>query len=332
MAKNLVICKKVPEAILDELESQYQVSYYPDGEELENPDFLKRLAEADGLLGPKKADQHLLKKAPQLKIVSNISVGYNNLDIETLTKRGIMATNTPDVLNDTTADTMFAILMAAARRVSELDRFVKDGKWVKHITEELFGIDVHHKTIGIIGMGRIGEAIAKRARFGFDMNVLYYNRNRKREAEEKYGAAYCTLDDLLMQSDFVVLMTPLTKETEGFIGLREFSLMKKSAIFVNGSRGETVIEEDLVEALRQGLIRGAALDVYAKEPVASDHPLLSFENVVTVPHIGSATKETRDKMAELAAENIRSGLEGKIPPNLINQEVLAPEYSPKNQK
>ncbi|WP_097158395.1 2-hydroxyacid dehydrogenase [Bacillus oleivorans] len=322
MTKHLVICKKVPEAILDELASQFHVSYYPDGEELDNPEFLNRLAEAEGLLGPKKADENLLNKAPLLKIVSNISVGYNNLDIAALTKRGIMATNTPDVLTDTTADTIFAILMAAARRVAELDRFVKQGKWVKLINEELFGIDVHHKTIGIIGMGRIGEAIAKRARFGFDMNVLYYNRSRKLGAEEKYGAVYCTLDDLLKQSDFVVLMTPLTKETEGLIGLRELSLMKKSAIFINGSRGETVKEADLVEALKHGLIRGAALDVFTKEPVEPDNPLLSFDNVVTVPHIGSATKETRYKMAELAAENIRCGLEGKIPPNLINKEAL----------
>ncbi|TKC18107.1 2-hydroxyacid dehydrogenase [Robertmurraya kyonggiensis] len=322
MTKNLVICKRVPESILNELESQFHVSYYPNGEELENPIFVEKLLEADGILGPKMANINLLEKAPRVKIISNISVGYNNLDIELLTKRRIMATNTPDVLTDTTADTMFGILLAAARRIAELDRFVKQGKWKATITEEHFGIEVHHKTIGIIGMGRIGEAIAKRAHFGFDMDVLYYNRTRKKEAEQKYDATYCQLDELLTRSDFVVLMTPLTEETRGMIGLHEFSLMKKTAIFINSSRGETVKEADLVQALQQKLIRGAALDVYSKEPIEPDHPLLSFENVVTVPHIGSATKETRDKMASLASENIRLGLEGKVPPNVINPEVF----------
>jgi gluconate 2-dehydrogenase len=233
-----------------------------------------------------------------------------------------MATNTPDVLNETTADAIFGLLLITARRMAELDRYVKEGKWEAPIGENLFGVDVHHKTLGIIGMGKIGTAIAKRAHFGFGMNILYHNRSRNQKAEEQFHATYCELEDLLKQSDFVCLMTPLTSETKHLIGLKQFQLMKRSAIFINGSRGQTVNEKDLIYALQNKLILGAGLDVFEQEPVPKDHPLLKMNNVVTLPHIGSATYETRYAMAKLATENLIKGLKGLCPPNLINQEVM----------
>jgi glyoxylate/hydroxypyruvate/2-ketogluconate reductase len=234
-----------------------------------------------------------------------------------------MATNTPEVLNDSVADTIFGLLLATARRMPELNQLVKSGNWKSSIGEKLFGVDVHHKTLGIIGMGGIGSAIAKRAHFGFGMPILYHNRARNLAAEETYQATYCSLEEICQQADFICLMTPLTPKTVKLIGEKEFKLMKKTAIFVNGSRGATVDEDALVRALRKGDILAAGLDVFAQEPIRSDHPLLSMDNVVTLPHIGSATYETRLKMAMLAAENLVIGLEGKQPPSLINQEVLA---------
>lgn len=186
----------------------------------------------------------------------------------------------------------------------------------------MFGIDVHNKVLGIIGMGRIGRAIAKRANKGFDMKILYHNRSRNEDAEKEYNAKYCSIDELMQKSDFVCLMTPLTNETKNLIGKREFSLMKESAIFINGSRGETVNEMDLIEVLQLGKIKAAGLDVYEKEPIDKEHPFLQMKNVVTLPHIGSTTKETRYKMAELAANNLVQGLLGDTPTNVINEEVL----------
>jgi len=288
-----------------------------------DPDFLHALKEAEGIVGlALPVDQELLNRAPKLKIVSNNSTGYNNLSIAEMTKRGIMGTNTPGVLEDTTADAIFGILLAAARRIPELDHFVKSGNWKQHLTTEQYAINVHHKTLGIIGMGKIGSAIAKRAHLGFDMNILYHNRTRNIVAEETYNATYCNLEILLKESDFVCLMTPLTSETENLIGEREFHLMKKSCIFVNGSRGKTVDEEALIAALTNKEIYGAALDVFRTEPVQHDHPILQFPNVVTTPHIGSSTYETELKMAELAVDNLQAGLSGKRPRNLINPEVL----------
>lgn len=264
-------------------------------------------------------DRQLLDQGPKLKVVSNVSVGYNNLDLEQLGKRNIMATNTPGVLTDTVADTIFGLLIATARRLPELDQFVKNGEWQTEAVEnEHFGIDVHHKTLGIIGMGQIGQAIAQRAHLGFDMDIIYHNRSRKPDLEEKFAATYCDLEELLRSSDFVCLMTPLTAETEGLIGLREFQLMKSSAIFINGSRGKTIVEQDLIEALNNGELAAAGLDVFEQEPVDPNNPLLKMKNVVTTPHIGSSTHETELRMSQLAAKNLEAGLNGKRPPNLID--------------
>ncbi|MFP5108276.1 2-hydroxyacid dehydrogenase [Neobacillus sp. C211] len=308
---------------LDRLRDSFDVEIFERINPKTDPAFLQALKQGVGIVGlALPVDKELLDHAPNLKIVSNNSTGFNNLSIDEMTKHGVMGTNTPGVLEDTTADAIFGLLLAAARRIPELDQFVKVGNWKQHLTRNEYAIDVHHKTLGIIGMGKIGSLIAKRGHLGFDMNILYHNRKRNLEAEEKYRAIYTDLDRLLLESDFVCLMTPLTPETENLMGEREFKLMKKSAIFVNGSRGKTVDEKALIEALRTNEIHGAALDVFQSEPVKADHPLLQFPNVVTTPHIGSSTFETEFKMAKLAVENLLAGLTGKRPRNLINPEVL----------
>lgn len=259
-------------------------------------------------------DEEFLSHAPLLKVISNVSVGYNNFDIEAMKKRNVIGTNTPSVLDETVADLAFALILSTARRIVELDRFVKEGNWKPTtLYSETYGKDVSGSTLGIIGMGRIGEAIARRAKFGFNMDILYYNRSRKPEAEEKYEAEYCDLSSLLKRSDYVLLMTPLTPETFQLIGKEEFKLMKKSAIFINVSRGQTVDEQALIQALENEEIYGAGLDVYEQEPVDVDNPLLKMKNVVTVPHIGSATAQTEDAMSMRAAENLVAVLTGKAP-------------------
>lgn len=276
------------------------------------------LAEADGFLtSGTRIDDVLLDHAPRLKIVSNMSVGYNNFDLDAMRRRGVMGTHTPGVLDDTTADLIMALILATARRVAELDRLVRSGGWKKGMDAELFGVDVHHRKLGIIGMGRIGEAVAKRARFGFDMEVAYHNRRRNEAAEARLGVVWRNMDDLLAESDFVVVMTPLTPATERLIGEAQFRKMKRTAIFINASRGRVVDEAALIRALKDGTIRAAGLDVFEQEPVAPDNPLLALPNTVLLPHIGSATAETRERMAMLAAENLVAGLAGRVPPNLV---------------
>jgi gluconate 2-dehydrogenase len=322
MKPKVIVYKKMDEKVLEFIRETCEVIYFERLHSDVYPIFLEELKDADALLGSGlKVDGDLLDRAPHLKIVCNTSVGYDNLDMSELSKRNIIATNTPDVLNDTVADTIFGLLLATARRMPELDQFVKNGEWKETLKEEHFGVDVHHKTLGIIGMGGVGSAIAKRARFGFDMDILYHGRSRKEEEEQTYNATYCSLEELLQKSDFVCLMTPLTPQTEGLMGKREFELMKQSAIFINGSRGKTVDEEALINALRAEEILGAGLDVFAQEPVSPANPLLSMKNVVTLPHIGSATAETRLKMAMLGAENLVAGLKGETPPNLIKGSI-----------
>ena len=308
---------------LDYISEHCELISFPKLDEETYPRFLRELKDADGLIGfGLKVDGELLAKAPNLKVVSNFSVGYDNLDLPVLTKHKVLATNTPEVLNDTVADLMFGLMLAVGRRITELDQYVKAGQWKQNAISDQYSTDIHHKTLGIIGMGEIGTQIAKRASLGFDMNVLYHNRSRNEEAERKYQAQYCGLDELLSQSDFVCLMTPLTRETEKMIGEREFSLMKKTAIFVNGSRGRTVDEAALISALEQGEILGAGLDVFENEPVSDDNPLLTMKNVITLPHVGSATHETRTKMAMLAAENVVQGVTGQVPSCLLNKEAI----------
>ncbi len=325
MKPKVIVFTKIQQEVLNYIGETCSVTYFEHLNPSNYPDFLLALGEAEGILGYGiKVDKELLDYAPRLKVVSTLSVGYEALNIAELTARRILATNLSDVSNDSIADVIFALILATARRIPELDQFVKKGNWKqKVISEDLFGVDVHHKVLGIIGMGRIGTAIAKRAHHGFDMRILYHNRSRNEEAERMYEAQYCCLDELLKQSDFVCLMTPLTAETENLMGIREFQLMKKTAIFINGSRGTTVNEKDLIFALQNQWILAAGLDVYEKEPVDPHNPLVKMKNVVTVPHIGPATLETLLNMGMLAAKNLVQGLTGQKPQNLINPEVLA---------
>lgn len=322
MKKKVIVYERVEKPVLNLLESKFEVSFFKNIDQKKDENFLNHLQNAEGIIGLELVvDKELLDNAPNLKIVSNVSVGYNNLDINELTKRNIMATNTPDVLTDTVADTVFSLVLATARRIPELDHYVKTRQWKEALTSEYFGVDVHHKTLGIIGMGKIGQAIAQRAHHGFDMDILYHSRTSKPEAEKEYNAQYRSLENLLKESDFVILITPLTSETEGMIGIDQFKLMKESGIFINGSRGQTIVEQDLIKALKEGYIAGAGLDVFEQEPVEQDNPLLDMVNVVTLPHIGSSTFETELKMSELAAKNLIAGLDGQKPPTLINPDV-----------
>jgi gluconate 2-dehydrogenase len=279
------------------------------------------LPRADGLIGAgRRLGAEQLQGAQKLKIVSSVSVGYDNYDVDYLTGRGILLTNTPDVLTETTADLAFTLLASTARRIPELDAYVKAGRWSSTIGANQFGSDIHGKTLGIVGAGRIGMAIARRGHFGFHMNVLYHSRHRKPELEQEVSARHRTLDTLLEEADFVCLVVPLSAETRHMIGRRELALMKRSGILINIARGPVVDEAALIEALREGIIQAAGLDVYEKEPLTAS-PLFAMANVVTLPHIGSATHETRKAMAERALQNLLAGLAGERPQDLVNPQA-----------
>ncbi|WP_035709744.1 2-hydroxyacid dehydrogenase [Salibacterium aidingense] len=280
--------------------------------------FYRELAEADALYGAGlEIDEELLQHAPNLKVISNVSVGYDNLNMKAISEKGVTATHTPTVLIDTMADTMIGLMIATARRIPELDHMVKSGSWKKPLTSEHFGTNIHHKKLGIIGMGRIGEETARRARAAFHMDVVYHNRSRKPEAEHSTGASYAELDNLLHSCDFIMLLTPLTEQTRGLIGAEEFGKMQKHAIFLNGSRGPVAVEEEMIQALQDGEIAAAGLDVFENEPIEPDHPFLQMDNVVTLPHIGTATHETRHAMAADAARQCVDGVLGKKPKHVI---------------
>ncbi|MCS7175458.1 glyoxylate reductase [Pseudothermotoga sp.] len=258
---------------------------------------------------------------PNLKIVANYAVGYNNIDVEEATKRGILVTNTPGVLTETTADLAWALMMAIARRIVEADRFVREGKFRGWEPMLLLGTDVYGATLGIVGFGRIGQAMARRA-LGFNMKVLYYDNARVPEQIEKeLKATYVDLPTLLKESDFVSLHVPLTKETHHLIGEKELRMMKRGAYLINTARGPVVDEKALVKALKEGWIKGAALDVFENEPEVEPE-LLKLDNVVLAPHIASASYATRSRMSIMVAENIIKALNGEVPPNLVNPEVL----------
>jgi glyoxylate reductase len=264
----------------------------------------------------------LLDGAKRLKVVSNYAVGYNNIDVDAATQRGIMVTNTPDVLTDTTADCAFMLLMAISRRLVEVDKYVREGRWVKAWGPKMFvGSDVHGKILGLIGLGRIGSAMVSRAK-GFNMRVIYSDMYRSTEKEKALGVEYRELDDLLGEADYVSVHVPLTEETMHLIGERELGLMKTNAYLINTSRGPIVDEKALYKALKDQVIAGAALDVYEKEPVDPDYPLIGLDNVILTPHIGSATIETRIAMAVRAANNMAVALRGERPSDLVNTQVF----------
>lgn len=318
--KHVVVFNRLPESLVERLRQHFTVEVIPTSASLDA--FATTAAKAQGLIGAsRKLGEKELAMATTLEAIASVSVGYDSYDVGYLTERGILLTNTPDVLTDTTADLGFTLLMSAARRVPELDAFVKAGHWRKGIGEEHFGTDIHGRTLGIVGAGRIGAAIAKRGHFGFDMPILYAANSAKPELEEQMGAQRRELDDLLREADFVCLVVPLSAATEKLIGARELGLMKSSAILINLARGAVVDEPALIESLRSGQIRGAGLDVYTREPLEAS-PLFELPNVVTLPHIGSATHETRYAMAERAVNNLIAALSGERPTDLVNPAVL----------
>ncbi len=294
------------------IDNQADVPYTPDA-------LAAKLAGCDGLMCAltDKVDAALIARVPHLKAVANIAVGYNNIDVPACTARGIQVTNTPGVLDDSTADLAFALMLATARRVTEVEAYIRKGEWTGWKLKQWLGVDVHHATLGIIGMGRIGQAIAKRAA-GFDMKVIYHNRTRVApEIEARANAAYVSMDALLAQADFVVLQMPYSPETHHLIGAAQLKKMKPSAILINSTRGGVVDDAALIDALKHGTIRAAGLDVFENEPKLNP-AFLELKNVVLVPHIGSSTEATRRAMAMTAAKNLVAALRGERPPNLVN--------------
>lgn len=315
----IFITRKLPDEVVNPLREKFDVTMWHSDEISMTYDEIKSQAKDAHALWTvlsDKVDRALIESLPNLKVISNLAVGYNNIDVEAAKERGIIVTNTPGVLTETTADLAFSLLLATARRVTEAERDLRAGKWISWSPMQLTGMDVFGATLGIIGMGRIGEAVARRAK-GFDMKVLYHNRSRKIEAEEQFGFTYVELDALLQESDFIVLLTPLTAETKGLIGERELNLMKETAAIINVARGGIIDEKALYDALTTNKIWAAGLDVFEVEPVPLDHPLLSLPNVTVLPHIGSASIRTRMAMMQMNADDIEAVLENKEPKNKV---------------
>jgi glyoxylate/hydroxypyruvate/2-ketogluconate reductase len=323
MHKVLITRAVFPE-IVDALSKRFDVEHNAEDTPWPPGELVRRLQGKDAAMATvmDKFDEPVLAQCPELKVISNIAVGYNNIDVPACTKRGIRVTNTPGVLDDTTADLAWALLMAAARRIAEGDAHVRTGGWkIAFRVQSFLGQDVHHATLGIIGMGRIGQAIARRAR-GFDMRILYHNRSRLAPAEEeRLGATWVERERLLAEADFVVVMAPYSPATHHLIGAAEIARMKPTAVLVNTARGGVVDDAALVEALKAKRIAAAGLDVFEGEPnVHSGY--LELANVVMTPHVGSASRATRLAMCRTAADNLTAALEGRVPPNLVNKETI----------
>ncbi len=322
MKPKVFVTRPIPEQVISFLTGHFEVGAHAQDAALKPSELGQACRDVAGLLAVGvKVNEEVLSQAANLKVVANCGVGYDNIDVDACTQHGIVVTNTPDVLTDTTADLTFALLLAVARRIVEGDQYVREGRWQRSLFRLLWGADVHHKTLGIYGLGRIGRAVAQRGR-GFSMRILYYDELRAPEAvERELGAALVDRETLLRESDFLSLHIPLTPHTGHVIGARELSMMKPTAFLINAARGKVVDEEALVAALKAKTIAGAGLDVFENEPHV--HPeLTKLANVVILPHIGSATAETRLKMATLAAENLLAVLDGRRAPNVVNPEVL----------
>ncbi|MBK5204435.1 MAG: D-glycerate dehydrogenase [Polaromonas sp.] len=316
--KKVLVFRELPPDQLARLQAQHDITLANPRVPEQLAAFNAALATTEGMIGSSyPIKEALLARAPQLKVISSVSVGVDNYALGTLAARGIMLCHTPGVLTETTADTIFSLIMASSRRLVELANLVREGRWTRNIGEELFGWDVHGKTLGILGFGRIGQALARRAALGFGMPVLYHNLRPvelANELPELTGkATHTPLDELLQRADIVAAVLPLSNETRGLMGEREFSLMKPGAIFINGSRGAIVQESALLHALDHGTLRAAGLDVFATEPLPIDSPLRAHPKVTALPHIGSATFETRHAMAVLATSNLLQALAGERP-------------------
>ena len=319
----VLVTARMPEEVLALLRREHQVESYAEDPPLDRASLLRRVADKEGLLCTitDLIDQELLDHAPALKVIANYGVGFEHIDLAAATQRGLPVTNTPGVLTDATADLAFALILATARRIVQGDKRVREGKFTYWAPLLFLGQEVSGKTLGLIGAGRIGQAVAQRAR-GFGMRVLYYNRTPlSPAAEQELHVSFAPLEDLLREADFVTLHVPLTPQTRHLIGRRELEIMKPTAHLINTARGPVVDEAALVAALRRGEIGGAGLDVYEQEPQLSPG-LTELDNVVLLPHMGSATIETRTRMGLMAAENLLAGLRGERPPNCLNWTAL----------
>ncbi|MFX3621127.1 MAG: 2-hydroxyacid dehydrogenase [Acinetobacter radioresistens] len=316
--KRVVVFSQINQAILERLQQQYEVQVLNPKSGDINEQIRQAVTNADGMIGSGRVlNESNLASAQQLKIISTVSVGYDNYDVDYLNQKKIWLSNTPHVLTETTADLAFSLLMSAARRVPYLDQWTKQGQWKRTAGTEQFGQDVFGKTLGIIGLGNIGAAVARRGHYGFNMDILYHNRREKPELAQPLAAKYCSMSELLQHSDFIVMAVDLNHESKALIGQAEFDQMQSHAVFVNIARGSVIDEVALINTLKQNKIFAAGLDVYSKEPL-QESELFKLSNVVTLPHVGSATGETRKKMAELAYQNLVQALEGQIPRYLVN--------------
>lgn len=323
MKQKVVVFSQIDLEILEKLKEKFQVCVINPKLGDVNAQILKEVQDADGLIGAGRLlNERNLSTATKLKVISSVSVGYDNYDLNYLNQQGILLCNTPHVLTESTADLAFTLLMSAARKVPSLDSWVKNGEWKRTVGTEQFGLDVHGKTLGIIGLGHIGAAIARRGFYGFNMNILYHNRKPKIEVAQSLNAEYCSLSGLLQRSDYVVVAVDLNTESKALISHKELDLMQKHAVLINISRGSVIDESALIEALKNKKIFAAGLDVYETEPLQSSE-LFGLNNVVTLPHIGSATASTRQKMAELAYQNLVNVLDGNEPCNVVNREILS---------
>ncbi len=321
---NVLITRIIPEAGLQPLRDACDVEQWQSDEAIPRETLLRMIADKDACIAMStdRFDATLFDAAPRLKVVANFAVGYDNLDVPEATRRGIVLTNTPDVLTDTTADFAWALLMAAARNVPQGQEYVRGGNWTTWKPNLLVAPDIHHATLGIIGMGRIGREVARRAA-GFRMNILYHNRRRDEDAEREFGATYCAnVDDLFRAADFITVHAPISPETYHLVSDDAFALMKPRAVLVNTARGGVVDPDALYRALATQRIHAAGLDVTEPEPLPADHPLLSLPNCIVTPHIASASFKTRDDTTDLAVRNILAVLHGERPPTPINPDAL----------
>ena len=319
MKPRIYITRKLTEEAVAPLHEKFDVRMW-DEESVAVPRavLLREVAEADALWSvlADSINREVFEAGTKLKIVANMAVGYNNIDLEAAKEYDVIVTNTPGVLTETTADLAFALLLATARKLISAENEIRKGNWTSWAPMRFTGMDVGGATLGIIGLGRIGEAVARRAK-GFDMQVLYHNRNRKPDAEVEYGLEFRELDTLLKEADFVIILAPFTPETAGMIGARELDLMKNTGVLINVARGGIVDEAALYDALKNGTIWAAGLDVFEKEPIPLDHPLLTLPNVTVLPHIGSASIKTRLAMMNLNAQAITDVLEGRKPKGIV---------------
>ncbi len=330
MSKRIFVTRKLPGTALNRLSQLHSVKLWDQETPPSQEDIIENARDCSGLISllSDGINKDVISALPKLEIIAQYAVGYNNIDLKEATNRGIIVTNTPGVLTETTADLTWALILSASRRIVESDNYVRTGMWrVAWGPEMLLGVDIYKATIGIIGMGRIGYAVAKRAK-GFDMRILFHSRSENeitRDAVNSLNAEHVDLRKLLAESDIVSIHVPLTEETHHLISTAELSIMKPSAILINTSRGPVINELDLYQALKSRTIFAAGLDVFDIEPVPKNHPLLKLTNVVMLPHIGSATVKTRERMAEIAVENMIIGLKGEIPPNLVNHDLFGQE-------